>query len=218
MMEEYWEGHPEYQPQEYSEPIAYPLFDAYMHELLSEMLRGHQWISFTRRALTSGSCRYRFQGIGDSDRRLHIGDIILQTNWHDATVVRLIPPDRPDKSAHKKPGSFLLNLLHQVMREMDEEKNENRRPNLPRSFKGIEDLMLGIFGLEGDLLPKKRRGANQDPINQEAREAITKGEDRKAVFRRWAKAKAYNLSDPDDRRKAENAFRRMVNTKLQDRQ
>lgn len=60
---------------------------------------------------------------------------------------------------------------------------------------------------------QRRRGAGEDPINREAREALARGEERKTVFRKWATKKKYSLSNPDDSERAESAFRQMVSRK-----
>jgi hypothetical protein len=60
---------------------------------------------------------------------------------------------------------------------------------------------------------KKKQGPRQDPINRDAREALANGADRKAIFQAWAQTKKYNLSDPAESKRADEAFRQMLTRK-----
>jgi hypothetical protein len=120
-------------------------------------------------------------------------------------------PDTVIDTARFIAGSLAerINYVNEHDKAIQEDFNEHY---IAGGFPRVNPALLKFEGVPQGRR-KRSRGAEQDPINRAARQALARGEERKAVFRRWAKAKKYNLSDPDDSRKADGAFRRMVNRK-----
>jgi hypothetical protein len=161
--------------------------------------------NFRRASLTSGSCEYRILADGQVLYSVYVASLS-----ENRTLLRVVVP-APVISSTGVLG-FPLEVADTLLGHLALEVRTGYQTwlEVPEAAEHAPSDLAAYYPAQ-----RRPRGAEQDPTNREAREAITRGEDRKAVFRKWAKTKKYNLSDPTESQKAEGAFRRMLNRKPQ---
>jgi hypothetical protein len=182
---------------EYFADVPYPMFDALLAEAIVSMVT----LRYTRKDVTSGSCSYTVFLERSKGERQVFGQIDLRTTVQGHTYISLTPA--PGEAGVLR--VIVRNAWSFVAQALERDQNYPTPSSISELAGILPDVVPGTA--------RRQRGAEEDPINRDAREAILRGDDRKAVFRKWARAKKYNLSDTDESRKADDAFRRMLSRK-----